>query len=199
MTISTRTPEGEPNKCPVCGQRVCVEPSRPPGDAPCPTCGTLLWFPREPLQQVVTAWEYGTGMIRHGEVTAGLEVLQNVVAHKPSDAELRRLLRGIERRVRGTRRSVGTFASDDIDEAWWEIRQARHKRAPECIEWDTIDRAVERGLAIDPWDADLHVELGRACSARGYKDAAQFAYQCAIEISPERTDVQEALRSLGSP
>jgi acyl carrier protein len=23
---------------------MCVEPSQPPGDAPCPRCGTLLWF-----------------------------------------------------------------------------------------------------------------------------------------------------------
>ncbi len=45
-TISSRTPEGLPNHCPLCGARVCVEPSRPAGDAPCPGCGTLLWFLR---------------------------------------------------------------------------------------------------------------------------------------------------------
>jgi acyl carrier protein len=42
--ISSRTPEGESNVCPVCGSMIRVEPSRPPGDAPCPTCGQLLWF-----------------------------------------------------------------------------------------------------------------------------------------------------------
>jgi hypothetical protein len=43
-TISTRTPEGAPNHCPVCDSLICIEPSQPPGDAPCPNCGTLLWF-----------------------------------------------------------------------------------------------------------------------------------------------------------
>lgn len=43
-SISTRTPEGFPGSCPVCGARVVVDPSRPYGDAPCPACGTLLWF-----------------------------------------------------------------------------------------------------------------------------------------------------------
>lgn len=43
-TISSRTPEGEPNRCPVCEATFSLEPSRPPGDAPCPHCGTLLWF-----------------------------------------------------------------------------------------------------------------------------------------------------------
>lgn len=42
--ISSRTPEGSPNRCPVCGAEVRIEPSRPSGDAPCPSCGHLLWF-----------------------------------------------------------------------------------------------------------------------------------------------------------
>lgn len=44
MTVSSRTPEGEPNRCPVCHTSLRIEPSRPAGDAPCPACGTLLWF-----------------------------------------------------------------------------------------------------------------------------------------------------------
>jgi hypothetical protein len=44
MEPSSRTPEGVPNRCPVCGKRVRLEPSTPPGDAPCPHCGHLLWF-----------------------------------------------------------------------------------------------------------------------------------------------------------
>lgn len=44
MEIASRTPEGVPNRCPVCGNEVKIEPSTPAGDAPCPHCGTLLWF-----------------------------------------------------------------------------------------------------------------------------------------------------------
>ena len=44
MIPASRTPEGEPNQCPICGHEVRLEPSRPPGDAPCPHCGHLLWF-----------------------------------------------------------------------------------------------------------------------------------------------------------
>jgi acyl carrier protein len=44
--ISTRTPEGLPNRCPLCQADVTPDPSRPPGDAPCPACGKLLWFNR---------------------------------------------------------------------------------------------------------------------------------------------------------
>src|SRR5438093_12696465 len=44
--ISSRTPEGDPNCCPVCGKGTSTEPSTVPlRDAPCPHCGSLLWFP----------------------------------------------------------------------------------------------------------------------------------------------------------
>ena len=48
MTVSSRTPEGQPNKCPVCAAQIRIEPSLPWGDAPCPSCGHLLWFVKHP-------------------------------------------------------------------------------------------------------------------------------------------------------
>ncbi len=55
MTPASRTPEGESNLCPICGHESRLEPSRPPGDAPCPYCGHLLWYsserPESPLVQ----------------------------------------------------------------------------------------------------------------------------------------------------
>lgn len=48
MNISSRTPEGEPNRCPICGHDVRMTPSEPSGDAPCPHCGSLLWFVTTP-------------------------------------------------------------------------------------------------------------------------------------------------------
>lgn len=47
MIISSRTPEGEPNRCAVCGHRCRIEPSCLTPDAPCPSCGQLLWFPQK--------------------------------------------------------------------------------------------------------------------------------------------------------
>ena len=47
MTIASRTPEGEPLGCPVCGKVDRLEPSFPGGDACCPTCGHLLLLVRD--------------------------------------------------------------------------------------------------------------------------------------------------------
>lgn len=47
MNISSRTPDGSPGHCPICGRVVFVEPSSDHNDAPCPNCGALLtWFNR---------------------------------------------------------------------------------------------------------------------------------------------------------
>jgi hypothetical protein len=54
MLISSRTPEGTPNLCPVCGTHLKIEPSLPPGDAPCPACGHLLWFAGEAREEFRT-------------------------------------------------------------------------------------------------------------------------------------------------
>jgi hypothetical protein len=48
MTISSRTPEGEPNTCPVCLKELRIDPSTMPiKDAPCPHCGHLLRFDKQ--------------------------------------------------------------------------------------------------------------------------------------------------------
>ena len=45
MNPASRTPEGTPNRCPVCGKWASIEPSSyPTHDAPCPHCGHLLCF-----------------------------------------------------------------------------------------------------------------------------------------------------------
>jgi acyl carrier protein len=45
VTISSRTPEGEPQRCSVCGEVSAMETSWPIDDACCPACGSLLvWF-----------------------------------------------------------------------------------------------------------------------------------------------------------
>jgi hypothetical protein len=42
--ISSRTPDGAPGECPVCSASIYTQPSWPAGDAPCPNCGSLVWF-----------------------------------------------------------------------------------------------------------------------------------------------------------
>ncbi|MCE9562738.1 MAG: acyl carrier protein [Planctomycetes bacterium] len=51
MVPSSRTPEGTPHRCPVCGKTSAVEPSYPDSDSCCPNCGQLLWWFRDRLSR----------------------------------------------------------------------------------------------------------------------------------------------------
>ena len=247
MGPSTRTPEGEPSQCPVCGQRVWVDPSRPPGDAPCPKCGTLLWFGEEPdrlpdgrpkqcpvcehlvwadpakepgdtpcphcgallwfgeervppvaapAPPPITAWQYGLKLLNRGDVESALALFQNVVVHQPADVSRRRELREMTRRLRFGQQVNEQAASVVLVEVCLAIEETRHRQAGVSIDWESIDRAIEQGLAIDPWNVDLHVELGDVCETRGYRDAAVFAYQCALQAAPDRDDVRQRIADL---
>jgi acyl carrier protein len=44
MSIASRSPEGLPHQCPVCGAIAMLEPAFPGGDSVCPSCGQLLWW-----------------------------------------------------------------------------------------------------------------------------------------------------------
>jgi acyl carrier protein len=63
MNVSSRTPEGLPHRCPVCGKYASVEPSFPAGDSICPSCGQLLWWFRD---------RYGASTELHSSFTVDL-------------------------------------------------------------------------------------------------------------------------------
>lgn len=46
MTPSSRTPEGSPHCCNVCGKSVVLDDASPIRDATCPYCGSLIWLAR---------------------------------------------------------------------------------------------------------------------------------------------------------
>jgi serine/threonine protein kinase len=87
MTISSRTPEGLPNRCPVCGADVRVEPSNLAGDAPCPQCGHLLWFVNQRFSNLPEGCNYSRirligrdlGEVWAGEGPGGIPVAIKII------------------------------------------------------------------------------------------------------------------------
>ena len=61
MTVSSRTPEGMPSECPLCGASSNIEFSEPAQDAPCPNCGHLLWASNQLVHEVSQRYEDALG------------------------------------------------------------------------------------------------------------------------------------------
>jgi hypothetical protein len=74
MVISSRTPEGDPNRCDVCGNDLRIEPSTvPTRDAPCPHCGQFLWFEvRKPPKTSYEGFILRAGRKRLGPIPVNL-------------------------------------------------------------------------------------------------------------------------------
>jgi serine/threonine protein kinase len=105
VNISSRTPEGQPHRCPICQAAVRIEPSVPPGDAPCPNCGHLLWFPsprfgRPPGGGAFRGLERigaGTfGEVWRGEGPGGMPVAIKVIFRPIDHEEAQREIRALE-------------------------------------------------------------------------------------------------------
>lgn len=78
MLPSSRTPEGQPRSCPVCRTDFAMEPSWPAGDAPCPHCGQLLWFPN-PADAGGLDFLVGNGVVHELQATSVPEVVAALV------------------------------------------------------------------------------------------------------------------------
>lgn len=146
--------------------------------------------------RLVDAWKYGTEMLARGDPTTALVVFQALVVHEPGNLAYRQALRQFERQLRASSGIDEATAAVTLTEVWLAISQAKYKREGTLIDWDAIERAAEQGLAVHPWDADLNLELGDACHARGQHAVAAFAYRCALEAAPDRVDIRERLAAL---
>ncbi len=109
--ISSRTPEGEPARCPICGAMESIEPTRPPGDAPCPACGHLLWI-RE-----------GTGgRVAPRTLSAHAERLLRSVPRRPMFGIGATLARQVGRAIRAARARVPAHAPAEASGVYWPTK-----------------------------------------------------------------------------
>ena len=133
MTPASRTPEGESNQCPVCGNEVRLEPSRPPGDAPCPCCGHLLWFASpSPSVKVLSAEAWND---------LRFQLWASHVAKAPDDRYLVELISGLAMFMAARRGAVWMLAGKQLkrtadyrEEATFPETMSDRERANELLQ-----------------------------------------------------------------
>ncbi len=120
-----------------------------------------------------------------------IEILHQAVKLEPGEARYRRWLRKAEYARFAQRTAESPESRGEIERARAELEDA--KRAED---WERVDRVAEECLKYNPWDGQMHMELGNACRRRGLREAAIFAYECAVHAEPEVAGSRAALEEL---
>lgn len=200
MQPSSRTPEGWANRCPICGHRITANPSLPPGDAPCPHCGHLLWFdPRggrrhksNRSERTEMQFEHALLQMRNGAYDYAIVLLLCVVRDKPGEVRYRKALRQAEYLKHNHNRRGDPMFCLSVD-----LLKKRLVAARKQGDWAAVDREAEEGLTFNPWEGELLIQLGNACRQRGLRESAIHAYQCALDVLPDNAEVRRAIEELG--
>ena len=109
-----------------------------------------------------------------------VEMFSIAIKMVPDNLMYRQSLRGLERRKYNDNKTGKSMAFLSVR----SIR-AKVKKAKNAKNWSEMDEAAEEGLAINPWDAQFHADLGQATAERGFDEIATFALELAVEYGPE--------------
>ncbi|MBL8852014.1 MAG: tetratricopeptide repeat protein, partial [Planctomycetaceae bacterium] len=121
-----------------------------------------------------------------------VEMFTTCARFVPDNVMYRQLLRNSEYKKYGDNKTgAGALAKSKL----MGIR-SRIKKAKAKAEWDEVDKACEEGLAINPWDVQLNVDLAEAAQARQYMEVARFALQEARNIEPSNKQLNQQLAEL---
>jgi hypothetical protein len=213
MEPATRTPEGEPNRCPICGHALVIEPSRPPGDAPCPNCGCLLWFdhnskeddfpsPREWMIPVdirhilqkpeITTDEFLSVIFQATrDVDKIIDLLAYAVSEKPGLIMIRQALRKLEFDKHPEPENIGRQTKLEIDSILTRIEEEKSR-----CNWSAVDRLAEEGFRLNPWRIQLHLALAESCRHRDLWYVEFFALDTASDIAPHNVEIKIAMAQL---
>ncbi len=207
MEPSTRTPEGEPNLCPICGKRLQIEPSRPPGDAPCPHCGSLLWFdPNVPKDieaqgRASKLFEAAMKQADLGNYDYATDLLSVCVRMDPGKLAYVQAFVDALRKKLGSSKNIGPMTMF----AGRGTRMALKKAMSES-DWDEAIQTGLTALAANPWDVPILTQLATACgkildregmsAIITYGDCELYYLKCAFETAPRDKPDPEVCRQL---
>jgi len=104
-----------------------------------------------------------------------IEMFGKSVMLVPDNLLYRQTLRGVERKKYGDNGSGAKMAGFRLGTVKTRVKTGRLKK-----NWDAVDRAVEDGLKINPWEATLLFELGVAARERGFSEVATDAMRNAV-------------------
>ena len=145
----------------------------------------------EKKQIAADCWKKGSEAMSKENWDYAIEMFGKSVMLVPDNLLYRQTLRGVERKKYGDNGSGAKMAGLRLTKVKTRIKTSRLKK-----NWDAVDRAVEDGLKINPWEATLLFELGVAARERGFSEVATDAMRNALANDTENKVFARTLAEL---
>lgn len=124
-------------------------------------------------------WRRGTEAMQKENWDYAIQMFSQCVRFDAANLLFRQTLRGCEFKKYGGNKSGAKMSGMRLMGPRGRIKKGQLQKA-----WTAVEEACEEGLAINPWDPQLHADLGEATKHLGYKEIAAYCYERAVENDP---------------
>jgi len=136
-------------------------------------------------------WKTGSSATQRENWDYAVEMFSKAASLVPENLVYRQSLRGAEYRKYNNNGSGARMAGAKLMGVRSRVKKAKGKE-----DWKTMNDEAEKGLAINPWDAQLEAWVGDACIAMEIPDVALFAYSNAVKLENENITYIKKLADL---
>ena len=135
----------------------------------------------DPLEKAAQDWfKKGADAMGRQNWDFAVECYTNSVKMKPDNLLYRQTKHGCCRKLHNDNGSGARMASMKLMGLRGKIKKARSKK-----DWTLLDQLAEEGIVVNPWDAQLHADIGEACGHLDFETVACYAWEQACKNDQE--------------
>ena len=136
-------------------------------------------------------WRRGNEAMQKENWDYAVQMFHQCVRFEPGNLLFRQTLRGCEEKKYGGNKSGAKMSGMKLMGVRGKIKKAQLKK-----DWESVEKACEEGLQVNPWDAQLNADLGEALKELEHKEAAAFAYEKSVASEGKNKDTLRSLAEL---
>ncbi len=137
-------------------------------------------------------FRHGNKAMESNNWDMSIQMFSQCVKLKPDNLTYRQLLRKCTmKKYDDNKKGAGGLAKTKLMSIRGKVKKAKKKE-----EWETASVLAEEGLLLNPWDAQLNVDIAEASIALDRGEIARHAYSVAIITATKDKDVHVAFADL---
>lgn len=137
-------------------------------------------------------FQHGNKAMQANNWDMAVQMFSQCVKLVPDNLGYRQMLRNCTKRKYGDNKTgAGALGKTKLISLRGKIKKAKQKE-----QWEEAAALAEDGLLINPWDAQLNVDVAEASKALDRGEVARFAYLEAVKAAPKDKDIHLAFAEL---